>query len=218
MTALPCPLALPKPCSWKLLEEILRWDCDVLVLQEVDHHHDWLSPMLAKEGYRSLFVKKPIAPGLTFNPTLEDGCSLFYRASVPAGGGGAGASAPRKGGGGHLEQGGPVSDKTTVDLLDAHTFTYAIDQTEDEEEGEEEKWVEGEGDGSKSNSSATAAAAAAAAADKKVSQNQVAMISLLSVSGGGREGGAGALVVVATTHLKASKDKRGEVMRSRQVS
>ena len=202
----------------------------MLLLQEVDHHHDWLSPMLAREGYRSLFVKKPIAPGLTFSPSLEDGCSLFYRASVPAGGGGAGASAPSGRGGDHAEQGESVSDKTTLDLLDAHTFTYAIDETHEEEE-EEEKGMEGEGDGSKkskSNSSASATAAAPAAADKKVSQNQVAMLSLLSVSGGcvgsdsgsgGRpEGGGGALVVVATTHLKASKDKRGEVMRSRQVS
>lgn len=204
---------------WKLLEEILKWDCDVLVLQEVDHHHDWLSPMLAKEGYRSLFVKKPVAPGIAFNPHLEDGCSLFYRATtdiITAGGDGG-----RGGGTSTAIVGQGIYDRetvktmattttttmtarTTLDLLDAHTFTLAVmeqDETTAEESG---------GDGNNGEKRKPA---------EPVAGNQVAIISLLSVSSAGGGGDRGeTLVIVATTHLKAVKDSHGEMIRARQVS
>lgn len=206
---------------WRILEEILKWDCDVLVLQEVDHHHDWLSPMLAKEGYRSLFVKKPIAPGIAFNPHLEDGCSLFYRATVPTATATATATS--------ADEGRRASDEretvettttttttttalTTLDLLDAHTFTLAVveeDDTAQDGDGD----GDGVGDGDKSYQKQP---------PQPVAGNQVAVISLLSVSSaGGAEGGdvgGESLVIVSTTHLKATKNAHGEMIRARQVS
>ena len=184
---------------WKLLEEILRWNCDVIVLQEVDHHHDWLSPKLAKEGYRSLFVKKPIAPGIAFNPHLEDGCSLFYRAAAPAP---APAPATAVAPGEESVRTTSATTATTLDLLDAHSFTLAVVEHDD-------------------NSSGSSPAG-------PVAGNQVALLSLLrvpSADGGGVGVGDAVggdreetLVIVATTHLKAAKTAHGEVIRARQVS
>lgn len=202
---------------WKLLEEILKWDCDVLVLQEVDHHHDWLSPMLAKEGYRSLFVKKPVAPGMAFNPHLEDGCSLFYRATtatataaVDNGGrsGGASTAIGEQGLDDRETVKTATTTRTTLDLLDAHTFTLAVVEQEDGTNAEEK--CPGEGDSGQKNRPA-----------EPVAGNQVAIISLFCVSsagGGGGGGGRETLVIVATTHLKAVKDGHGEMIRARQVS
>ncbi|CAM9492253.1 unnamed protein product [Choristocarpus tenellus] len=89
-----------KSRRWALLEEILYWDCDLLTMQEVDHHHDFFAPMLERAGYCGLFVKKPSAPGLDYGAGLEDGCSLFYK---------------------HEGLGG-----RGLHLLDVHSFTYAI--------------------------------------------------------------------------------------------
>lgn len=190
-------------CRWKILEEILKWDCDVLVLQEVGHHHDWLSPMLAKEGYRSLFVKKPIAPGIAFNPHLEDGCSLFYRATATATWADEGRASDER---------ETVETTTTLDLLDAHTFTLAVVEEDSAEEGLDTS--DGDKDGQKKGPA------------ESVTGNQVAIISLLSVSsagaaGGGVDGsdaGVETLVIVSTTHLKAAKNAHGEIIRARQVS
>lgn len=197
-------------CRWKILEEILKWDCDVLVLQEVDHHHDWLSPMLAKEGYRSLFVKKPIAPGITFNPHLEDGCSLLYRATAPTTTATA-TSADEGRASAERETGKTttMTPMTTLDLLDAHTFTLAVvEEYDSAEEGE------GGGDDGKDGQKKEPA--------EQVTGNQVAIISLLSVSSAGGVDGGGAggetLVIVSTTHLKAVKNAHGEIIRARQVS
>lgn len=179
----------------------------MLVLQEVDHHHDWLSPMLAKEGYRSLFVKKPIAPGMAFNPHLEDGCSLFYRA-------GAAATATSADEGRASDERETVATTTTtpattLDLLDAHTFTLAV--VEEDGSAEDGEGAGGDGEGGQKKGPA-----------EPVTGNQVAIISLLSVaSNGGVEGcdaGGGTLVIVSTTHLKAVKNPHGETVRARQVS
>ncbi|CBJ28400.1 conserved unknown protein [Ectocarpus siliculosus] len=200
--------ACVRSCRWKLLEEILRWDCDVLVLQEVDHHHDWLSPMLAKQGYRSLFVKKPLAPGMAFNPHLEDGCSLFYRAAAATttAGDDAADSVPGKRG---------AETTAKLDLLDAHSFSLAVVETEDDTAGDNSGGDGGGGGGTDK----------AGPPAEPVVGNQVALISLLGVSspgGGGGGGGEGrgeaeALVIVTTTHLKAKKDGHGELIRSRQA-
>eukprot|EP00752_Nemacystus_decipiens_P013469 g11929.t3 len=196
---------------WKILEEILKWDCDVLVLQEVDHHHDWLSPMLAKEGYRSLFVKKPIAPGIAFNPHLEDGCSLFYRAKVAAPSTAATATSADEGRA--SDELGKAATTTraptmTLDLLDAHTFTLAI--VEEDDSAEDGK---GAGDDGKDGPEKSPA--------EPVPGNQVAIISLLSVSAAGGVDGCNAggetLVIVSTTHLKAVKNAHGETIRARQA-
>ena len=200
-------------CRWKILEEILKWDCDVLVLQEVDHHHDWLSPMLAKEGYRSLFVKKPVAPGMAFNPHLEDGCSLFYRAKATAPRTSATATAtPADEGRASGEQEAvattATTPTTTLDLLDAHTFTLAVVEADGSAEDGEGAGDDGKG-GQKRGSA------------EPVTGNQVAIISLLSMSSDGGVDGCDAgeetLVIVSTTHLKAVKDAHGETIRARQV-
>lgn len=178
---------------WKILEEILSWDCDVVALQEVDHHHDWLSPMLARGGYRSLFVKKPLAPGMEYDPRLEDGCSVFYRScrSIPAG---------------DSEGAATQQAQTTLELLDSHSFTFAVAEGRGSEGGSP-----GAGGGDASPSI----------------QNQVAMLALFRVHRGGRgdaeateeDAGVrpGSLVVLATTHLKAVKSEAGEEARAQQV-
>ncbi|CAM9306325.1 unnamed protein product [Choristocarpus tenellus] len=132
--------------KWRILEEVLSWDCDVLTLQEVDHHEDWLSPQLERVGYRGVFIKKPAAPALDYGSDLEDGCSIFYR-----------------------------SDR--LELLDFRGFTYCVPENGDTN-------VE---------------------ADDITSTGKV------------DEGGTGSLVVLATTHLKASKEEKGELIRAQQV-
>lgn len=162
--------------------------------------------MLAKEGYRSLFVKKPLAPGINFNPHLEDGCSLFYRVSTnPAGGVDDGGGGVRRA---EAVDAGLVSDErdsgaTTLDLLDAHMFTLAVVEEDDTcvEEGG------GAGEGSDPKKPA-----------ERVASNQVAAIALLSITSAGSGNGDEALVIVTTTHLKAAKDSHGEIIRARQVS
>lgn len=171
--------------------------------------------MLAKEGYRSLFVKKPVAPGMTFDPNLEDGCSLFYRVSPKpiggAGGGGAWRKEAKADAGqdfnGRHSPGATAA--TTLDLLDAHTFTFAVVE---EEDGVSVEGGAGGGGGDVGDATRPA---------EPVASNQVAMIALLGVSSGGGAGGDGdgdgGLVIVTTTHLKAAKDGHGEMIRARQV-
>lgn len=202
-------------CRWKILEEILRWDCDVLVLQEVDHHHDFLSPMLAQEGYRSLFVKKPLAPGMAFNPHLEDGCSLFYRATAATT---AGDAADSDGDGVTGKRGADTTTK--LDLLDAHSFSLAVVEREDDTAGDDNG---GDGGGGGGGSEGGGTDKTGGPPAEPVVGNQVALISLLGLSSPGVGGGEGrgeaeeALVIVTTTHLKAKKDGHGELIRSRQV-
>lgn len=164
--------------------------------------------MLATAGYRSFFVKKPCAPGLAYAPGLEDGCSLFYRAT--AGDNTRGSSAPQ-------DADEVVQERaaaTTLDLLDAHAFTFAI------EEGDTEGVI---GGGAREG---TRDSDCRGGEGRVTVQNQVAAIALLRVSGGevdgqnrhlGEELGQESLVVVATTHLKAAKTELGEIMRARQV-
>ncbi|KNC49077.1 nocturnin [Thecamonas trahens ATCC 50062] len=66
--------------KWRLLEEVLLADPDVLAMQEVDHFADWFEPMLAKVGYEGVFLKKANSPCLQFCD-LEDGVALFVRSS-----------------------------------------------------------------------------------------------------------------------------------------
>ncbi|CAN0176989.1 unnamed protein product [Ectocarpus fasciculatus] len=203
---------------WKILEEILRWDCDVLVLQEVDHHHDFLSPMLAKEGYRSLFVKKPLAPGMAFNPHLEDGCSLFYRATAATAAGDDAADSDSDGDGVTGKRG--ADNTTKLDLLDAHSFSLAVVEREDDTAGDDGG---GDGGGGGGGSEGGGTDKTGGPPAEPVVGNQVALISLLGLSSPGVGGGEGrgeaeeALVIVTTTHLKAKKDGHGELIRSRQA-
>lgn len=43
--------------KWRLLEEIMRVDPDVLALEEVDHFADFFEPLLACLGYK--VMKQP---------------------------------------------------------------------------------------------------------------------------------------------------------------
>lgn len=64
---------------WKLLEEILIYDPDIICLQEVDHY-DMLNRALSSVGYDGSFVPKPDSPCIYFSEnTGPDGCAIFYK-------------------------------------------------------------------------------------------------------------------------------------------
>jgi len=63
---------------YRILEEILRWETDIICLQEVDHYHDWFFPKLRLLGYAGIFAQKPASAGLRYC-SLEDGCAIFYK-------------------------------------------------------------------------------------------------------------------------------------------
>ncbi|XP_068606786.1 nocturnin-like [Brachionichthys hirsutus] len=76
-----CP---PEALSWTrrkylILEEILTHQPHILCLQEVDHYHDTLQPLLAGLGYSSNFCPKPWSPCLGVEGNNgPDGCALFF--------------------------------------------------------------------------------------------------------------------------------------------
>lgn len=151
--------------------------------------------MLARAGYRSVFVKKPLAPGMAYNPGLEDGCSIFYRVDR----GRRASEDARTSHCGH----------TTLELLDAHSFTFAVPEEEHLAPcGAGRVWRSGD-------ERSTIAV-----------QNQVAVLCLFevmspgwkdSVPSGGDVRPRESLVIVATTHLKATKNKKVEQIRAKQV-
>jgi len=79
-----CPTAA---LSWtyrskRIIEELTRHGVmpDVIALEEVDHFHDDLLPALQRLGYAGAFEAKPDSPcKRSLDPTLEDGCALFWR-------------------------------------------------------------------------------------------------------------------------------------------
>ncbi|CAM9698954.1 unnamed protein product [Discosporangium mesarthrocarpum] len=176
--------------KWRILEEILAWDCDIITLQEVDHHEDWFSPQLERLGYRGLFVKKPDAAGLAYGSGLEDGCSVFYRSS----------------------QG--------MELLDARCFSFCIQENKPGGNGGTDSYGAGE---------ETKVEGTVQWRDRAV-QNQVAALALfrcVNKQEGHQPQGhqqekhsepkEEKLFVLATTHLKASKEEAGEYVRTQQV-
>uniref|UniRef100_A0A3Q3W3B6 Nocturnin n=1 Tax=Mola mola TaxID=94237 RepID=A0A3Q3W3B6_MOLML len=76
-----CP---PEALSWSrrkylILEELLTHRPHILCLQEVDHYHDTLQPVLAGLGYGSNFCPKPWSPCLDVEGNNgPDGCALFF--------------------------------------------------------------------------------------------------------------------------------------------
>jgi len=65
--------------KWKLIEEIIKHDPDIICLQEVDHFR-MLETALSSIGYRGHFVPKPDSPCLYVdNNNGPDGCAVFYK-------------------------------------------------------------------------------------------------------------------------------------------
>ena len=65
---------------WKVVEEVVRQEADIICLQEVDHYR-LLERILTSLGYRGSFVAKPDSPCLyVANNNGPDGCAIFYRA------------------------------------------------------------------------------------------------------------------------------------------
>ena len=62
----------------KLLNEIVRYDPDVITLSEVDHYHDFFLPSLLKAGYEALYAPKPISACLDVSNS-SDGCAIFTK-------------------------------------------------------------------------------------------------------------------------------------------
>jgi len=64
---------------WRLIEEILRHDPDIVCLQEVDHFK-LLQNALGSVGYIGRFVPKPDSPCI-YLPSNNgpDGCAIFYK-------------------------------------------------------------------------------------------------------------------------------------------
>lgn len=69
----------------RIVEETFRhFDPDIVACQEVDHF-DWLAAEMALRGMRGTFIKKADSPcKRSLDPTLEDGCALFWRESTVA--------------------------------------------------------------------------------------------------------------------------------------
>lgn len=63
---------------WRLLNEILLHDADVLTLQEVDHFENFFAPALAKFGYAGVMQHKDKSPCCMFG-YYSDGVAIFYK-------------------------------------------------------------------------------------------------------------------------------------------
>lgn len=75
-------ISVPLDClSWefrkkRILEEILRFNCDILCFEEIDHYHDVFEPVLSSLGYDSIFYPKPHS-----KCSPPDGIACFYRSN-----------------------------------------------------------------------------------------------------------------------------------------
>jgi len=64
---------------WRLLEEIVRYDPDIVCLQEVDHI-SLFKRALSSIGYSGHFVPKPDSPCIYLpDNNGPDGCAIFYK-------------------------------------------------------------------------------------------------------------------------------------------
>ena len=63
-----------------LLLEILRYDPDIVTLQECDHFDDFFLPELSAKGYSGIFYPKPSSPCLHYSDRA-DGCAIFWKNS-----------------------------------------------------------------------------------------------------------------------------------------
>ena len=66
---------------WRILEELLAQDADIICLQEVDHFH-LLERALGSVGYTGRFLAKPDSPCIYMEGnTGPDGCAIFFKRS-----------------------------------------------------------------------------------------------------------------------------------------
>ena len=64
---------------WRILEELVAQDADIICLQEVDHY-DLLERALGSVGYCGKFLAKPDSPCIYMEGnTGPDGCAIFYK-------------------------------------------------------------------------------------------------------------------------------------------
>jgi nocturnin len=65
---------------WRIIEEIVRYDPDIICLQEVDHFK-LLEMALGSVGYKGRFVPKPDSPCIYLESNNgPDGCAIFFKA------------------------------------------------------------------------------------------------------------------------------------------
>ena len=66
---------------WRTIQEIVRYDCDIICLEEVDHY-ELIKPYLHSVGYTSIFMPKFSSPCLEMLENIgPDGSCIFYRLS-----------------------------------------------------------------------------------------------------------------------------------------
>lgn len=58
--------------KWRLLEEILRDDPAIVLLEELDHYTDFFDPQMRLKGYDSVWEKRP-------RRSSDDGCGIFWK-------------------------------------------------------------------------------------------------------------------------------------------
>lgn len=76
-----CPkqaLDFHKVRKFRLLEEIIRHDADIIAVEECDHFHDFFLPALKLYGYDGRFLSKRVKKG---DPS-RDGVALFWNTKV----------------------------------------------------------------------------------------------------------------------------------------
>jgi mRNA deadenylase 3'-5' endonuclease subunit Ccr4 len=67
--------------KWRILQEIVRYDADIVCLEETDHY-ELIKPYLHSIEYTSIFMPKFSSPCLgMINNIGPDGSSIFYRLS-----------------------------------------------------------------------------------------------------------------------------------------
>jgi len=68
--------------KWRVLEELLRYNCDIICIQEVDFYED-IKPFLHGLGYASVFCPKMYTNlSKEANKLNSDGCAIFYNLEV----------------------------------------------------------------------------------------------------------------------------------------
>jgi mRNA deadenylase 3'-5' endonuclease subunit Ccr4 len=68
--------------QWRLIEELVRYNCDIICLQEADFY-DNIKPYMHHLGYTSVFCPKMMSNLSKESNQLEsDGCAIFYNIDI----------------------------------------------------------------------------------------------------------------------------------------